>query len=215
MGDLRRCDTPRALLPWWGVLPAASAAGARRQQGALTTAGNPQARRALGEGAWAARDPAQGSRPLPRRRDHQPQISQDRRWKAQGRRCPRDRHLGARGTPAHGVTVASARALVGFMGAMATEVPVIPSDADGSSWHACLSIVPRGKVPTCRGRDAAPVGGHPRRREEARGGSSRRDRGRHPTEARQVGPHPRIAAGSTVASDWRRLFLCTTGKKTA
>jgi transposase len=215
MGDLRRCDTPSALLQWLGVLPSASAAGARRQQGALTTAGNPQARRARGEGAWAARDPAQGRRPLPRRRDNPPQSSQDLRWKAQGRRCPRDRHLGARGTPAHGVTVASARALAGCMGAMATEVPVIPSDADGSSWHACRSIVPRGKVPPCSGRDAAPVGGHPRRREEARGGSSRRDRGRHPTEARQVGPNPRIAAGSTVASDWRRLFPCTTGKKTA
>jgi hypothetical protein len=30
-----------------------------------------------------------------------------------------------------------------------------------------------------------------------------------------VGPNPRIAAGSTVAYDWLRLFPCTKGKKTA
>src|SRR5688572_14709931 len=30
--------------------------------------------------------------------------------------------------------------------------------------------------------------------------------GRHPTDARQVGPNPRISAGSPVVCDWRRLF---------
>ena len=32
------------------------------------------------------------------------------------------------------------------------------------------------------------------------------ERGRHLTEARQVVPNPRIAAGSTVVSDWLQLF---------
>jgi hypothetical protein len=35
------------------------------------------------------------------------------------------------------------------------------------------------------------------------------DRGRHLTDASQVGPHPRIAAGSTVVSYWLRLFRYT------
>jgi transposase len=215
IGDLSRCATPRALLKCLGLIPAAYSSGERRQQGSLTTAGNTQARRALGEGAWASRDPATVSRHLQRRLETQPKIIQDLSWKAQLRLCQRDRQRVARGTHATVVTVAIARELAGFMGAMATEVPVIPSDADGSSWHACLRIVPRGTVPTGSGRDAAPVWCHPRRREEARGGYSSLDRGRPPTDASQVGPHPRLAAGSTGASDGLRLFPCTKGKKTA
>jgi transposase len=58
MGDRTRLATPRARLQCLGLLPAASSAGARRQPGASPTAGHPQARRALVEGAWASRDPA-------------------------------------------------------------------------------------------------------------------------------------------------------------
>jgi transposase len=215
MGDLSRFDTPRALMKCLGLIPAAYSSGARRQPGSMTTAGNTQARRALVEGAWASRDPATVSRHRQRRLEIPPKIIQDISWKAQVRLGTRDRHLVARGPQAHVVTVASARELAGCMWAMAQEVPVIPSDADGSSWHAFLSIVPLGKVPTGSGSDAAPVWCHPRRREEASGGYSSLDRGRHPTEASQVGPNPRIAAGSTVAYDWLRLCPCTKGKKTA
>ena len=63
-----------------------------------------------------------------------------------------------------------------------------------------------GKVARCTGRDAAPVWGHPRQRSEACTGYSSRERGRHPTDARKVVANPRIAAGSTVVCDWRRLF---------
>jgi hypothetical protein len=38
---------------------------------------------------------------------------------------------------------------------------------------------------------------------------ARLDRGRHPTDIRQVGPHPRISAGAPVVSDWRRLCRST------
>jgi hypothetical protein len=63
-------------------------------------------------------------------------------------------------------------------------------------------------LPTCIGRDAAPVWCHPRQREEASRGHSSLDRGRHPTEARQVGATPRIAAGSPVGASGLRLFRC-------
>ena len=53
LGDLPRCDTPRALMHFLGLLPSASSTGERRRPGAMTNAGNTQARRALGEGAWA------------------------------------------------------------------------------------------------------------------------------------------------------------------
>jgi hypothetical protein len=41
----------------------------------------------------------------------------------------------------------------------------------------------------------------------------RGDGGRHPTDASQVVANPRISAGSTVVSDWLRLFRCTQNKK--
>src|SRR6266446_44546 len=57
-------------------------------------------------------------------------------------------------------------------------------------------------------RDAAPVWCHPRRREEDLRAYASLDGGRHPTEARTVGPNPRRAAGSPVVSSWLRLFSC-------
>jgi hypothetical protein len=69
-------------------------------------------------------------------------------------------------------------------------------------------------LPTCSGRDAAPVWCHPRRRAAAGRGHARRDRGRHPTEARQVGANPRRAAGSTVADGWLRLCRGAEAKNT-
>lgn len=92
----------------------------------MTTAGHTHARRALVEGAWASRDPAQVSRHLPRRLEPPPNIIQDIRWQAQVRRCQRDRRLVSRGQHAHVVTVAMARELAGFMWAMARAVPVTP-----------------------------------------------------------------------------------------
>jgi hypothetical protein len=67
-------------------------------------------------------------------------------------------------------------------------------------------------VPTCIGRDAAPVWCNPRQRYEARRGHSSRDRGRHPTAARQVVANPRRAAGSTVGSYMTSLYTeCING----
>jgi len=78
----------------------------------------------LVEGAWAYRYPAKVSRHLQLRLEHQPQSIQDISWKAQVRLCKRYQRLVAKGKHAHGVTVAMARALVGFVWAMAKEVPI-------------------------------------------------------------------------------------------
>jgi transposase len=51
MGDLSRCATPRALMKFLGLIPAEYSSGERRQQGAMTKAGNTQARRALNQSA--------------------------------------------------------------------------------------------------------------------------------------------------------------------
>jgi transposase len=124
IGDLTRFETPRALMPCLGLLPAAYSSGERRPQGSSTKAGHTHARRALVAGAWAYRSPAQVSRPWPRRLEKHPTMMQDISWKAHGRLCKRSRQLVARGTQAHIVTVAIARELVGCMGAMAKQLPV-------------------------------------------------------------------------------------------
>ena len=126
-GDLTRVETPRPLMRDLGLTPSAYSSGERRRQGGSTTAGHTQARRALVEGAWASRDPANVSRHLQLRLENLPKGLQDISWKAQVRRCQRYRQLSARGTHAHQVVVAIARALAAFMWAIAQQVPVTPS----------------------------------------------------------------------------------------
>ena len=126
IGDLSRFDTPRELMTCLGLIPSEYASGERRQQGAMTKAGNTHARRALVEGAWAYRYPAKVSRHLQLRLEKQPNIIQAISWKAQVRRCKRSRKLIARGKHATVITVAIARELVGFMWAIANEIPVTP-----------------------------------------------------------------------------------------
>jgi len=92
----------------------------------MTQAGNSHARRALVEAAWAYRYPAKVSRHLQLRLATQPKGIQDISWKAQVRLCKRYRQLLARGKHVNQVVVAMARELVGFMWAMAKEVPVTP-----------------------------------------------------------------------------------------
>lgn len=123
LGDLTRFENPRQLMGYLGLTPSASSSGERRRQGSITKAGNTHARRALVEGAWAYRYPAKVSRHLQLRLENQPKAIQDISWKAQVRLCTRYRRLLARGKHANQVVVAIARELVGFMWAIAQQVP--------------------------------------------------------------------------------------------
>jgi transposase len=126
LGDLTRFDNPGQLMDYLGLTPSESSSGPRCRQRALTKAGNTHARRALVEGTWAYRYPAQVSRHLHLRLETPPNVIQDISWKAHVRRCKRYRKLLARGKHANQVVVAIARELVGFMWAIATEVTVTP-----------------------------------------------------------------------------------------
>jgi transposase len=126
IGDLTRFDNPRELIKFLGLIPSEYSSGERRRQGSITKAGNTHARRALVEGAWAYRYPAKVSRHLQLRLETQPKAIQDISWKAQLRLCKRYRRLTARGKHANQVVVAIARELVGFMWAIAKQVPVTP-----------------------------------------------------------------------------------------
>lgn len=123
LGDLTRFENPRQLMGYLGLTPSESSSGERRRQGSITKAGNTHARRALVEGAWAYRYPAKVSRHLQLRLENQPKAIQDISWKAQVRLCTRYRRLLARGKHANQVVVAIARELVGFMWAIAQQVP--------------------------------------------------------------------------------------------
>ena len=126
LGDLTRFEHPRQLMKYLGLIPSEYSTGERRRQGSMTKAGNTHARRALVEGAWAYRYPAKVSRHLQLRLETQPKVIQDISWKAQVRLCKRYRRLIARGKHANQVVVAIARELVGFMWAIAKQVPVTP-----------------------------------------------------------------------------------------
>jgi transposase len=125
VGDLSRFDTSRELMKCLGLIPSEYSSGERRQQGSITKAGHTHAQRAL-EGAWAYRYPAKVSRHRQLRLEKQRKVIQDISWKAQVRLCKRYRRLVAKGKHANVVTVAIARELVGFMWAIAREVPVTP-----------------------------------------------------------------------------------------
>jgi len=126
LGDLTRFEPPRQRMRSLGLTPSAYSTGERRRQGGITKAGNPHARRALIEGAWASRYPANVSRHLQLRLEKVAKPIQDLRWKAQVRLCKRYRQLSARGKNAHLVVVAIARELRACMWAIAQEVPLTP-----------------------------------------------------------------------------------------
>jgi transposase len=91
LGDLTRFDTPRQLMSYLGLTPSEYSSGERRRQGGITKAGNTHARRALVEGAWAYRYPANVSRHLQLRLENLPKGLQDISGKAQVRLCKRYR----------------------------------------------------------------------------------------------------------------------------
>ena len=124
LGDLTRFDNPRQLMSYLGLTPSEYSSGERRRQGGITKAGNSHARRALIEGAWAYRYPANVSRHLQLRLENLPKGLQDISWKAQVRLCKRYRQLSARGKHANQVVVAIARELIAFMWAIARHISV-------------------------------------------------------------------------------------------
>jgi transposase len=126
LGALTRFENPRQLMKYLGLIPSEYSSGERRRQGSITKAGNTHARRALVEGAWAYRYPAKVSRHLQLRLEKLPKPIQDISWTAQVRLCKRFRRLMARGKHANQVVVAIARELVGFMWAIARQIPVTP-----------------------------------------------------------------------------------------
>lgn len=124
LGDITRFDSPSQLMAYLGLVPSEHSTGNTKHQGGITKTGNSHVRRVLIEAAWAYRFPARKSAEIQRRAERTSPQVQAIAWQAQKRLCARYRHLIHAGKNTPVTTTAVARELVGFIWAIACEVPV-------------------------------------------------------------------------------------------
>ena len=124
LNDVRRFAHPRGLMAYFGLVPREASTGDTRRLGAITKAGNSQARWILVEAAQHAGLPPKVSAALALRQDGQPHAYRALAWKTQVRLHQRYWHLTRRGVMAAKVKVALARELVGFVWDLLRQVPL-------------------------------------------------------------------------------------------
>lgn len=119
LGDISRFDSPKELMGYLGLVPSVHDSGSRRgRRGAITCAGNQQARRMLVESAWSYRFVARQTPHLARKAKKASPEAKAIAWRAQQRLCKRYRALCAAGKNQKLVCVAVARELAGFIWAI-------------------------------------------------------------------------------------------------
>lgn len=123
IGDIARFSSARQLMSYLGLVPSEHSTGKRRKLGEITKAGNSHVRRVLVESAWAYSHPARVTPILQKRLEKQTKKIREISWKAQLRLCGKYRKLKQRGKPQQQTVTAVARELVGFIWAIAREVP--------------------------------------------------------------------------------------------
>jgi transposase len=123
INDVRRFAHPRGLMAFLGLVPKENSTGDTRRLGAITKAGNAQARWILIEAIQHAAKAPKVSAPLARRQEGQPELYRRIGWKTQMRLHKRYWHLTHRGVMAAKVKVALARELVGFVWDLLRQVP--------------------------------------------------------------------------------------------
>lgn len=129
IGDIGRFSSARQLMSYLGLAPSEHSSGPRRRVGEITKAGNAHVRRVLVESAWAYSHPARVTPILQKRLEKQTKQVREISWKAQLRLCGKYRKLKRRGKPQQQTVTAVARELVGFIWAIAREVPRPPATA--------------------------------------------------------------------------------------
>jgi transposase len=125
LSDVRRFTHPRGLMAFLGLVPREDSTGDTRHLGAITKAGNTQARWILIEAVQHALNPPKVSAPLSLRQKDQPTVYRAIAWKAQVRLHKRGWHLLRRGVMKAKVNVALARELAGFVWDLLRQVPVV------------------------------------------------------------------------------------------
>jgi transposase len=121
-GDLTRFDSPRQLMSYFGLTPSEYSSGEKRQQGAITKAGNGACRRALVEAAHQYRVAPRVTPAIQQRQQDQPQAVRAIAFKAQQRLHSRFQVLSGHHKKAVIVVAALARELCGFVWAIACQV---------------------------------------------------------------------------------------------
>lgn len=115
LGDVRRFDSPPALMAYLGLTPSEHSSGSRRHLGGITKTGNSAARRILIEGAWTYRYPPRLTHHLQQKGREASDYARTRAWDAQKRLCDRYTRLIRNGKNAKSVVTAIARELAGFI----------------------------------------------------------------------------------------------------
>ena len=123
INDVRRFAHPRGLMAYLGLVPHELSTGDTRRLGAITKAGNAQARWILIEAIQHASLPPKVSMHLSARQEGQPELYRRIGWKMQNRLYRRHWHLTNRGIMAAKVKVALARELCGFVWDLLRHVP--------------------------------------------------------------------------------------------
>jgi hypothetical protein len=126
INDVRRFAHPRGLMAYLGLVPREHSTGDDRRLGAITKAGNAQARWILIEAIQHASLPPKVSSHLSRRQEGQPEVYRRVSWKMQHRLYKRHWHLTNRRLMPAKVKVALARELCGFVWDLLRQVPTPP-----------------------------------------------------------------------------------------
>ena len=124
LGDIRRFTNPSQLMSYVGLVPSERSSGSRERRGSVTKTGNAHVRHVMVQAAWHSRHPPSLSAELRRRQRGQPEQVKAIAWKAQDRLHRRFRRLVGRGKPRQKAVVAVAREMLGFVWAIAQEIPV-------------------------------------------------------------------------------------------
>jgi transposase len=124
IGDITRFTQPRQLMAYVGIVPSEYSSGRRRLQGGITKCGNTHARRLLVEASWSYQHKARVSEVIRRRQLNLPPNICELAWKAQTRLCRRFRRMVYRGINKKVVATAIGRELLGFVWAVAKQVPI-------------------------------------------------------------------------------------------
>jgi transposase len=156
INDVRRFAHPRGLMAYLGLVPSEDSTGDTRRLGAITKAGNAQARWILVEAVQSADHPPKVSAPLALRQQGQPEAYRTLGWKTQVRLYKRYWHLTRRGVMAGKVKVALARELVGFVWDLLRQVPVpaAPASAAHPAPQTTAPIPPSTAAPAPGSRSA-------------------------------------------------------------
>ena len=142
INQVQRFAHPRGMMAYLGLVPKESSTGDARRLGAITKAGNAQARWILVEASQHVGLPPKVSKELTERQRGQPEVFKRIAWKAQTRLNRRYWHLMRRGVMPAKVKIAIARELVGFVWDVLRNVPEMGGPAPAQQLRAAARSAP-------------------------------------------------------------------------